>query len=192
MYCRLGPAIVSFLTVSISYAQSAQLNMRVVEGGGAINSIRLQRGHDPVVQVLDADERPATGVVVTFLLPASGPGATFGDGSLSLTTTTDARGMAIGRGLKPNRLAGQFRIRATASGKGTSANITIQQTNAEPSPKSERGKWVAIAVAVGGAVVGGAVAAAHGGEKSAAPAVAAPVQTVTGISAGAPTFGPPR
>src|SRR5512133_2396804 len=103
------------LTVSL---EAQTLTVKVVEGGGAINSIRLQRGHDPVVQVLDEAERPVAGAAVTFLLPASGAGATFADGSLSQTTTSDARGMAAARGMKPNRLAGQFRIRATASLRG--------------------------------------------------------------------------
>src|SRR5438067_81497 len=99
-------------------AQTPAINIRVIEGDGAINSIRLHRGHDPVVQVADATGEPVTGVPVTFLLPASGPSASFSDGGLSLTVQTDGRGMAAARGLKPNRLEGQFRIRATTSWRG--------------------------------------------------------------------------
>jgi hypothetical protein len=185
----LCPSVL-LLTVSLLEAQSP-LTIRVVEGGGAINSIRFQRGHDPIVQVLDENEKPVSGAAVTFLLPASGPGAVFTDGSLSLTTTSDARGMAAARGLKPNRLPGQFRIRATVSWRGASANTTILQTNAEPAAKSSNGKWLVIALAVGGAVAGGAVAATHGGDKSATSAPT-PVPAASTISSGAPSFGPPK
>src|SRR5947209_18666079 len=93
--------------------QPTAIAIRIVEGDRAINSIKLRRGHDPVVQVLDARGEPLTGAAVTFLLPASGPSATFADGGLSLTVQSDRRGMAAARGLKPNRLEGQFGIRAT-------------------------------------------------------------------------------
>src|SRR5438094_10485301 len=110
--CRLrSQGWVCFLTVlvvaAIGHAQAPALAIRVVEGDRAINSIKLRRGHDPVVQVVDPSGEPVAGAAVTFLLPASGPGATFGDGSLSVTVPTDARGMAAARGLRPDRLVGQ-------------------------------------------------------------------------------------
>src|SRR5205085_9144173 len=128
--------------------------------------IKLRRGHDPVVQVLDARGEPLTGAAVTFLLPASGPSATFADGGLSLTVQSDRRGMAAARGLKPNRLEGQFRIRATTAWRGEAATASIVQTNAEPAVKSSNSKWVVIAIVVGGAATGGVVAATRGGNSS--------------------------
>src|ERR1051326_3231269 len=104
---------VGCFTLFAIVALNAQPVVRVVEGDRAINSIKLRRGHDPVVQVVDATGEPVAGTAVTFLLPASGPSATFGDAGLSLTVQTDRRGMAAARGLKPNRLEGQFRIRVT-------------------------------------------------------------------------------
>src|SRR5262245_43183048 len=67
--------------------------------------------------------------------------------------STVNRGMAIGRGVMPNRIEGQFRIRVTASRRGESASATLIQTNAEAAASSSRNKWIAIA-AVGGAAVG--------------------------------------
>jgi len=168
--------------------------IRVVEGDRAINSIKLRRGHDPVVQVVDASGEPVTGAAVTFLLPASGPSASFSDGGLSLTVQTDRRGMAAARGLKPNRLEGQFRIRATTSWHGEAASATILQTNAEPFAKSSSSKWVVLAVVIGGAAAGGAIAATQG---SKSPSAAAPGGSTgsTGSSTivpGSPSFGPPR
>src|SRR5215510_2472853 len=122
----------AFLTVLVAAAQTKpSITIRVQQGDNAINSIRMRRGHDPVVQVLDRSGEPLANATVSFLLPASGPGATFGDSGLSVTVQTDNRGMATGRGLVPNRIEGQFRIRATASWRGESASVTLTQTNAE-------------------------------------------------------------
>lgn len=167
--------------------------VRVIQGDNAINSIRMRRGHDPVVQVLDPTGEPLANATVSFLLPASGPSATFGDGGLSLTVQTDQRGMAVGRGLIPNRVEGQFRIRATASWRGESASTTLAQTNAEAAETSSRSKWIAIAAVVGGAAVGGIVLASRGGSDPATPGGIAGGGGNSGtIVPGSPSFGPPR
>jgi hypothetical protein len=183
------------LVAALSDAQPSAVSIRIVEGDGAINSIKLRRGHDPAVQVVDAAGEPIQGAAVTFLLPASGPGASFGDSGLSLTITTDPRGMAAARGLRPNRVEGQFRIRVTTSWQGVAANATVLQTNAEPVGKMSSSKWAVIAIAVGGAVAGGAAAAMHGGKSSTSAAAAANSPVSTGVSTivpGAPSFGPPK
>src|ERR1700685_718802 len=95
------------------------INIGTVEGDGAINSIRLRRAHEPVVRVADSGGEPLSGATVTFLLPATGPSGSFLDGGLSLTTQTDSQGKAVGRGLRPNSIAGQFRIRVTALWSGS-------------------------------------------------------------------------
>jgi hypothetical protein len=165
-----------------------------VQGDNAINSIRMRRGHDPVVQVFDRSGEPLANATVSFLLPASGPSGTFGDSGLSLTVQTDNRGMATGRGLVPNRIEGQFRIRATASWRGESASITLSQTNAEAAVSSSRSKWIAIAAAVGGAAVGGLVLATRGGsDNSVGGGSTGGTGTSSGtIVPGSPSFGPPR
>src|SRR5262245_34969277 len=160
--CRAKVGFLTFWALGGLQAQSP-VTIRVVEGDRAINSIKLRRGHDAVVQVLDAAGEPVKGAPVTFLLPASGPGAWFGESDLSMTVPTDERGMAAARGLRPNRLEGQFRIRVTTSWQGEPATATILQANAEPLPKSSKTRWVVLAVA-GAAAAGGAVAAMHGGQ----------------------------
>ncbi len=129
---------------------------------------------------------------MTFLLPATGPSGTFSDNGLSLTVQTDSRGMAIGRNLRPNAIAGQFRIRATTSWQGTPASASLAQTNAEPVAKSGHGKTIAILVVVAGAIAGGAAAAAHGGKSSSTQETAAASPSGGSISAGSPSLGPPR
>jgi hypothetical protein len=109
-----------------------QLAISVVEGDGAINSIRHRRAREPVVRVTDSQGTPLRGATVTFVLPASGPSGFFGDSGLSVTLHTDERGLAQGRGLRPNQIPGQFRIRVTAILQGIEGTATVTQTNAGP------------------------------------------------------------
>lgn len=172
------------------------LRVVVLEGDGAINNIRSQRAKEPVVRVETAAGSPIAGAAVTFLAPAQGPGAVFIDNSLTTTVITDADGRAVGRGLKPNKTAGQFEIRVNASHQGSSATARIIQTNAEPLELSRgSSKTIAILAIIGGAVAGGAAFAARGGGNKSAP-VAPPATipsavTATVITAGTPSFGPP-
>jgi hypothetical protein len=172
--------------------QTTAVNIRTVEGDGAINSIRLRRAHDPIVQVVDSSGAPLQGATVTFLLPATGASGSFLDGGLSLTTQTDNDGKAFGRGLRPNSVAGQFRIRVTASWHGSAAAATLAQTNAEPVNKSGHSKTIASLAIVGGAAAGGVAVAARGGKSS--PAASGSTGSVPGgsISAGTPSIGPPH
>jgi len=187
---RVKVGFLTFWALGGLQAQSP-VTIRVVEGDRAINSIKLRRGHDAVVQVLDAAGEPVKGASVTFLLPASGPGAWFGESDLSMTVPTDERGMAAARGLRPNRLEGQFRIRVTSSWRGATGTATILQTNAEPLPKSSKTRWIVLA-AVGAAAAGGAVAAMHGGSSQSGTTSGTSAGAGGTIVAGSPGFGPPR
>ena len=124
----------------------------------------------------------------SFEIPAVGASGTFGDSGLSLTVQTDSRGMAVGRGLKPNRIAGPFRIRVTSSWQGEAASASLTQTNAEPLTKSSNSKWIAIVALAGGAVAGGAVAATRGGKSQESAGTSA----ASTIVAGNPSLGPPH
>lgn len=192
MKCRrLGRAAVLFLFGVTSAAQTAgKITIRTVQGDKAINSIRMHRGHDPEVQVVSESGEPVSQAVVSFLLPATGAGGRFANGELSVTIPTDERGFAAARGLVPNRVEGQFRIRVTASWRGANAIATIAQTNAEPPLKSSRSKWVIIAALVAGGAAGGAAAALYGGKSSSGASGA----TAAGVSivAGTPSLGPPH
>jgi hypothetical protein len=166
----------------------------VVEGEGAINNIRERRAKDPVVRVLDDDNRPIAGVAVTFQLTELGPSATF-PGGTSLTTTTDLKGEAVGRALRPNNVAGQFQIRVTASHRGRSARATITQTHVAPvaARRTSSGRKIAIALIVGGGAAAGATLGLTRGSKGAStPASPAkPPATPTTILPGTGSFGKP-
>ena len=111
-----------------SESPQTQLAVSIVEGDGAINSIRHRRAREPLVRITDVRGEPLYGVTVTFVLPATGPSGSFGESGLSLTLQTDERGLARGRGLQPNRIAGQFRIRVTASLRDAVGSATVTQT----------------------------------------------------------------
>jgi hypothetical protein len=167
-------------------------SIQIVEGDGAINSIRLHRGHEPKVRLTDNEGTPIFGAAVTFVLPATGPSAAFADSGLSLTVMTDERGVAIGRGLRPNGIPGQFRIRVTASWRDSPAVATLVQTNAEPVIHPGHTKTIALIVLIAGAAGGGAAIALGKSGGSGQSAITA-AQTVPGsIISGNPTLGPPR
>jgi len=175
----------------LGQSQPPGLSIQVLEGDAAINSIRMRRAHDPVVKVLDSTGMPVAGAAVTFVLPSTGASGSFGESGLSLTVQTDSSGLATGRGLRPNGVAGQFRIRVATSWHSVPAAATIVQTNAEPVVKSGHGKAIAILVVVAGAAAGGAAVAARGG-KSGSQSVPTPTPTGGSISAGTPTVGAPH
>ncbi|MEO7651071.1 MAG: hypothetical protein ABIZ80_11435 [Bryobacteraceae bacterium] len=163
--------------------------IKVLEGDGAINNIRTQRAKEPVVRVETENGTPIAGVVVHFVAPAAGPGGHFLDGGSNLTTLTDHEGRASGPGFRPNKSAGQFHIRVTASFSGQTTNARIVQTNAESAVATAgSSKKIAILAILGGAVAGGAALAARSGGKN-TPAAAAPSGTV--ITSGSPSFGAP-
>jgi hypothetical protein len=183
-------ALVGFFAANLTLAgQDGSLHLVVLEGDGAINNIRSPRAKEPVVRVEDASNQGVAGAVVTFLLPASGAGAFFGDGGNSLTLTTDDRGEVVARGLHANRIAGSFQIRVSASRSGRTAGTSIAQTNVDPGAHASS-RTIAIVAILGGVAAGGAAMAFRGGKaKSASPA--SPPSTTT-VLPGVPVFGGPQ
>lgn len=188
-------ATAMFLTFAAAMcsAQAEGLKLVVVEGEGALNSIEARRAKEPVVRVEDEEGRAVAGAAVNFILPAQGAGGYFDGREASLTVTSGAGGIAVARGLKPNNVAGPFTIRATASSGGRTASATIHQTNVAPVVTRGNGKKIALLAIIGGAAVGGVVAATRGGS-GAAPGGNAAVSGSSGttVQSGTPVFGPPR
>jgi hypothetical protein len=168
-------------------AQDDRLHIVVLEGEGAINNVRSPRAKQPVVRVEDAKNQCVPGAAVTFVLPANGAGAVFGDGAGTLTLTTDDRGEAMARGLHANRLPGAFQIRINASKSGRMATASITQTNVDPGAHTSS-RTIAILAIVGAAAAGGAAVALRGGKSQSAATSATP----TVVVAGAPSLGGPQ
>src|ERR1017187_8701062 len=91
-------------------APAAGLQITIIDGAEAMNNIRQRTAREPIVQVEDENHKPVAGAVVIFLLPNDGAGGTFPGGARTLTTTTDDKGQAVARGLRPNHASGRYQI----------------------------------------------------------------------------------
>jgi hypothetical protein len=192
----LGQLARAIFALSLCTALSAQttaendkregLHIVAVEGDGAINNVAARTAHEAVIKVLDRDGNPVPRAVVTFTLPSTGAGAAFLDGQLSSTSATDAEGVARTSNLTPNKTAGQFPIRITASANGETAHGIIYQTNAASTAVGSPKKKIVIATVVAGAVAGGVLAATRGKGGS------TPSTSTSTVVAGPPTFVPPK
>lgn len=168
---------------------ASPLRIVVLEGDSAINNVRLHRAKEPVIRVENSDGKAVAGASVTFVTPVNGPGGMFLDGQNTLSVTTDDKGLATGRGLRPNHSIGEYQIRTTASFEGETATARITQINAEPTVANNSSRKILIVTLIGGLAAGGAVAAASMGKGNKTPAS---TPTATTITAGAPGFGPPQ
>jgi hypothetical protein len=194
----LGPlktfVLLAVFAPALSLAQSGgSLKIVVTEGDGAINNISAGRAKEPVVFVKDALNRAVVNAAVTFAAPAAGPGGVFAGGSPILSVTTDAEGRAVGRGFRPNRIAGPFEVRVTASENGRRASATLRQTNAAVA-RSEGGRKRTVLLAVIGAAAAAAVIGIAGSGSSSPAAggtgATAPPRTAV-LTPGSPTIGAP-
>src|ERR1700676_5285514 len=91
------------------------LQILIVEGEGAINNVKQRVNREPIVQVEDENHKPVAGAAIIFFLPNDGPSGVFAGGSTTLTTTTDAQGQAVARGIRFSNQAGIMHIRVAAS-----------------------------------------------------------------------------
>jgi hypothetical protein len=141
-----------------SQAQQAEgIRIVVLEGEGAIHNIRGSSAVQLRVQLQRDDGRPLPRTPITFVVPSSGPGGRFADGTSMLTVLTNNEGQARARGFQPNETVGQFPIRVSATYRGETARAAIMQTNAAPVDRSFRKTllWVGL---IGAAVMGVAIA----------------------------------
>ncbi len=180
------------MCVSLARPAATVPRISVVEGDGAINNIRLHHAKEPVVRVEDQDGQPIPNVAVSFVLPGQGASGEFADGKTVLTVMTDDKGVAVGRGLRPNNSAGQFQIRVTVSYQGQAATANITQTNAEPAQGGKSSKTLLLVAIIGGAVAAGAALALGKGKSSSGSTSTPPPATGVVITPGGPpVFGHP-
>ena len=183
--------LVLLVLLHVAHAADA-IKISVLEGDGAINNVRLQRAKEPVVRVETQTGAPVAGSVVYFQAPVSGPGGAFVDGNATATVMTDSEGLARAPQFRPNRTAGQFQIRVTASYQGETANAKVTQTNAEPSEAlRSSSKKITILAVIAGAAAGGAALAIIGGGKSTPASTPTTNGSGTVIAIGTPSLGAP-
>jgi hypothetical protein len=183
--------------------QTATLQIRVLEGEGAVHPAGTRKTLPLTIQVTDEAGKPVEHATVSFHLPDEGPSGTFPNGLHTDISATDATGRARIRVVQWNRIPGPFQVRIVASFEQVRAGLVSRQyiegrpaasAAAAASPVAPattvtstrgRSRWLAIAaLAAGGATAGILLGRSRNATPSpAAAALAAPVVTI-----GAPTI----
>jgi hypothetical protein len=194
----VGLAVLWLLGVALALAQVAILQIRVIEGEGAVHLPGSRSTRPITVEITEETGKPVAGAAVSFHLPEDGPGGAFVNGLRTEVVVTDSHGRASLYGLLANRTPGRFQIRILASKEQARAGTVSFQYVAEPTGKATasalrvptgRRKWIFVAAAVAGGAV--AVAFTRGG--AANPAAAIPSAPPPALSIGTPviTVGKP-
>jgi hypothetical protein len=197
----VGLAALWLLWAAPALAQVAILQIRVIEGEGAVHLAASRSTRPITVEITEETGKPVAGAAVSFHLPEDGPGGAFVNGLRTEVVLTDAHGRASLHGFLANRIPGRFQIRILASKEQARAGTVSFQYVAEPrggvaarsSAHTARGKWIALAAAVAGGAVAALTAARVGAPSPAAVVVvpSAPVPPVLSIGTPGITVGKP-
>ena len=193
-------ALAAWLTVPPGLAAEssiAVLQIKIIEGEGAVHEAGSRSSRPLVVQVTDETGRPVPGATVSFRMPTKGPKGFFGSGLPTDVLVTGVDGRVALWGLRWDREQGSVRIRITAAkgdaraGTVSEQYIATRKTSAKaepmPRPKSTskpKGKWIVIALAAAGAAAGGLVLGLSGKSATLPPAAT----TAPPVQVGAPTI----
>jgi len=140
----------------------------------------------PKIVVVDADNHPVQGAIVSFTVPESGPSGFFEGGTRSVTVATDRDGRAAASGLQANAMAGTYEIQVHAQFLNETASSVVTRTNVAAASKSSK-KLIVILAVVGAGAAGAVLAAGGGGGGgSSTPASTLPTITFGGSTIGAP------
>jgi len=147
--CLVVPAAWTQETPAPAVPATPKVLITILDGEGALNDIRQRTAREPIVQVEDENHKPIAGAFVLFLLPDSGPGATFANGARMYSTLTDETGRAAAQAMRPNNVSGDFQIRVRVTWNGSTTETTIQQKNVSQAPSSGQQAAESAAVAHG-------------------------------------------
>ncbi|NUN03008.1 MAG: hypothetical protein HUU41_18020, partial [Bryobacteraceae bacterium] len=95
-------------------SEIAILQMKVIEGDGAIHAVSSRSTGRLVVLVTDETGKPVEAAAVSFRLPDEGPGGAFRSGLRNEILLTGPDGRASVGGIQWNDIQGPVRIRITA------------------------------------------------------------------------------
>jgi hypothetical protein len=185
------------LFVCLAFSQSLLLQIKTIEGEGAVRAPASRSGNSLVVEITDEIGRPVPDATVSFQLPDDGPSGVFATGLRTEIAMTDAQGRAAVRNFRANALPGPFEIRVTAAKDGVRAGMLSRQYIAgtegvaRGEGKRSRKKWMILAgIAAGAAVAGVAAGSGSGAAHAPAPPPASPPTLTIGapveIAIGAP------
>ena len=113
---------------SFTLTNTAGAAAGIAATGGTAQSTAVNTAFGSPLQatVTDSYGNPVSGVTVTFTLPGSGAGGTFGGGVN--TAATNAQGQATSGVLTANGFAGNFTVTAAVAGVGSTASFTLTNT----------------------------------------------------------------
>ncbi len=184
---RCAPAL---LLPALAAAQALVLEIRAVEGEGAVQPAGARVLAPLSVLVTDETGRPVEGAAVTFRLPEEGAGGVFPNGLKTEVMRTGPDGRATVREVRWNRVPGPVRIRVTAVKDEARAGAVINQYVAPGAPRSRSGtavlggrrRWLKLAaLAAGAAAVGFSAGYAGRSSTRSAPEAAPPVKIGTPV-----------
>jgi hypothetical protein len=189
-----------------SSAETVLIQIRVLEGEGAVHTAGAKASRPITVQVTDETGKPVPGAGVTFRLPEESPTGFFDTGLKSEIQITAADGRASAWGIVWGEATGPVKIRVTATKDVARAGLIVSQFVSAPAtaavgvvaakpvvhndtvvtPKKKSNRWWVIGLAGGGALAAGVLAGRGGaavGSSSSPGAVAIP-----SVSIGQPTI----
>jgi len=151
---------------------AAILQIRVVEGEGAVYAVGSRATRGVTVQVTDETGKPVAGAAVSFRLPDAGSGGTFNGGLKADVVLTGPDGRASIWGMRWNTTPGPVEIRITAmkdqarAGTVTSVYLSDQVTAQEGgsgkfTASHSHKKLLLIGAAIAAAAVGGFALSGH-------------------------------
>jgi hypothetical protein len=179
----------ALLATGLPAQTPSALEVVVLEGDGATNSLAGGTLHPVTILVQDSAKRPIDGAAVSLILPANGAGGSFRDSNTIDTKHTDREGRATFSGMRARNLSGSFKADVKATSGGIHGATTFMQTNSEIAAPP-KGRWtnkrtlVMIGVIAAGVGIGLGVGL-HNSDGSGRPAS----YTVT---PGGPTVTAPR
>jgi hypothetical protein len=119
------------VAMGMAMAQIAVLQIKVLDGEGAVHPPGAHVSHPLTVEVMDENGRPVPGAAVSFQLPPEGASGLFSNGLRTDLVLTDTAGRAAIHAVQLNRTGGLFRIRITAVKEQARAGAVSTQYIAE-------------------------------------------------------------
>jgi hypothetical protein len=181
----------SLLTLfALELQDPAILQIRVLEGEGAVYRIGSRATRGVTLQVTDETGKPVEGVRVSFRLPETGPTGTFSTGAHTEIASTSSDGRAGVWGMQWSRTAGSFEVRITAEkGQTRAGTVCLQYLTDSPETTAQSGKigpnrnhkWLWIVAGVAGAAAAGVAATASKSKP-------VPATPTIGVTIGSPSI----
>ncbi len=188
----LAACVVAALAKGADTAPPVVIQLRIIEGDGAVSAVGSRATRGLAVRVTDEASKPVEGATVSFQLPGDGPSGTFPSGGKNEIVTTKSDGIATVWGMQWNKNPGAFEIRVTASKGQARAGLAVAQFLSDAvkaggegtftASHASRKKWLWIGAI--GAAAGAGFAFREATVKGALPAG----PTTTPLQIGTPTL----